>query len=226
MGIFYIDKEFRFYTPRLSQELFLLNNLENSSDKDFLEFREHTKKVATLSPKEFPSQIEINTKKYGLENLGNEEKYASINKETNQLVEKLLVKMNDYSPSLLEKFSDIALSLAAHYSLIRIHLLKFLAILPSLDYDLSGKELKRILLETFKRLQHDNKLAIHENRKGTGSTTSLVSSWSFKIAKFFSVFLPPGILASLVKFMVRFMAKRFIAGETIESAERSLEQYL
>ncbi len=223
VGIFYNDREFRFYTPRLSQELFLLNNLENLSDKDFLEFREHTKKVATLSPKEFPSQIEINTKKYGLEDLEGEEKYASIHKETNQLVEKLLEKMNHYSPSLLEKFSDIALSLAAQYSLIRIHLLKFLAILPSLDYDLSGKELKRILLETFKRLQHDNRLAIHENKKGQDRPLPWYLVTLFKIAKFFSVILPPGILASIVKFLVRFMAKRFIAGETIESAEKSLE---
>lgn len=223
VGIFPSDKEFRFYTPRLSHELFLLNHLENAKDKEFLEFRDHVKKVATLSPKEFPSQIEINTQVFKLEDTENEAKYGPIEKETNQLVEKLLVKMNQYNPSILEKISDIALSLAAQYSLIRIHLLKFLAILPSLDYDPTGKEIKRILLETFRRLQHDNKLAIAEGRKGQDRPLPWFLVIFLKVANFFSRLLPSGILSSIVKFNVRFMAKRFIAGETIESAENSLE---
>jgi RHH-type transcriptional regulator, proline utilization regulon repressor / proline dehydrogenase / delta 1-pyrroline-5-carboxylate dehydrogenase len=224
VGVFYAEKQFRFYTPRLNHELFLLNNLEGSSEKDFLDFRDHTKKIAILSPKEFPSQIEINTKIFKLENLENEEKYLPIEKETNHLIEKLLSKMNQYHPSILEKLSDVALGLAARYSLIRIHLLKFLAILPSLEYDQSGKEIKRILLETLRRLQRDNKLAISENKKGQDRHLPVFLIGVLKVINFFSIILPPGILATLVKFNVKFMAKRFIAGETIESGESSLEQ--
>ena len=36
--------------------------------------------------------------------------------------------------------------LTAEYALIRIHLLKFVAILPSLDHDKKGAEVKRMLL--------------------------------------------------------------------------------
>ncbi len=221
VGIFPKENEIRFYTPRLNHELFLLNNLAET--KEFVEFREHTKKVATLSPKEFPTQSEINNQIYGLENLENDEKYGPIEKETNKKIEKLLLKMNSYRPSLLEKLSDIALSLAAKYSLIRIHLLKFLAILPSLEYDQSGREIKRVLLETLKRLLKDNKQAVYEKKKGQDRPLPVFLIIVFKIVNFLSIFFPQKILAGIVKFIVRFMAKRFIAGETIELAESSLE---
>jgi RHH-type proline utilization regulon transcriptional repressor/proline dehydrogenase/delta 1-pyrroline-5-carboxylate dehydrogenase len=227
-GIFPKDKEIRFYTPKLSQELFIVHNLEINQENDgkYEEVRIHTQKLATLSSSDFPSQIELNTKKYNLPDFLNDPKFDQLEEENNRLVDRLLTYVNKYEPTAFEKVSDFGLSLSADYALIRVHLLKFLAILPSLDFDKSGVEVKRILLESFRRLLEDDKRAKAEEKEGQEGplpTSLIICLWPIY---FLAKFMPAKLLALSVRSSVKFMARRFIAGETIEKAAKSLKGLL
>ncbi|MFT6602950.1 MAG: RHH-type proline utilization regulon transcriptional repressor/proline dehydrogenase, partial [Bacteriovoracaceae bacterium] len=216
VGYFFKSKEIRLYTPRLNEELFLLQYGEPS---ELVSLREHAEKVAFLNPQDFPSVIDWTTYQGGLPRLDTDERYTSLEEESSKLVEKLLVKVNKYSPSLFEKFSDYGLGLTAQFALLRIHLLKFLAILPSLDHDKTGQEVKRILLESMRRLLTDNEKARLLEKSGQESPLPGHIYWIIKLKFHFLKIIPAGPLAFSVRMAVRFMAKRFIAGETIESAE-------
>jgi len=227
-GVFTGKKEIRFCTPKLNHELFIIHNLQINKDNDgkYEEFKKHTEVMATISSSEFPSQIELNTKKYDLPDFLTEEKFQNLEDDNNLLVQKLLVLVNQYEPTAFEKLTDFGLGLAADYSLIRIHLLKFLAILPSLDFDKKGLEVKRILLESIRRLLEDNNKAKLEEKEGQDKplpTALIVALWP---VYFLAKFLPAKLLASLVRSSVKFMARRFIAGETIEKAAKSLKGLL
>ncbi|TDJ03935.1 MAG: aldehyde dehydrogenase family protein [Deltaproteobacteria bacterium] len=227
-GIFSTDKEIRFYTAKLSQELFIVHNLEIDKENDgkYVEFKKHTGKLATLSSSDFPSQIELNTKKYDLPDFLKDEKYDQLEEANSVLVDRLLINVNKYEPTAFEKVSDFGLSLAADYALIRIHLLKFLAILPSLDFDQSGAEVKRILLESMRRLLEDSRKAKLEEKEGQERPLPNSLVIFFWPVFFLAKLMPPRLLAYLVRASVKFMARRFIAGETIEKAAKSLKGLL
>ena len=89
--------------------------------------------------------------------------------------------------------------------------------MPSLDHDKSGKEVKRILIESLRRLFHDSKLARVFGKTGDDKALPLVLE-QFFLCSFICQFLPQGGLAYSVRFLVRLMARRFIAGEAIEEA--------
>src|SRR5690606_4784970 len=125
-------------------------------------------------------------------------------------------------PSLFERVSDFGLTLTAKYALIRIHLLKFLAILPSLDHDQDGHEVKRILIESLRRLREDSKEAKRTKKKGQWRALPKFYISMFGFVRAVSAIIPAGILASGVRTAVRFMARRFIAGETIETASAAI----
>ncbi|RLA62840.1 MAG: hypothetical protein DRQ88_05505 [Epsilonproteobacteria bacterium] len=227
-GIFSEEKEIRFYTPKLSQELFIVHNLEINKENDgkYEEFKKHTQKMATLSSSDFPSQIELNTKIYDLPDFLEDEKFDQLEDKNNLLVDHLLTYVNKYESTTFEKVSDFGLSLAANYSLIRIHLLKFLAILPSLDFDKSGSEVKRILLESMRRLFEDHHKAKVEEKEGQDGPLPTFFIFCFRPIYFLAKFIQARLLAYLVRASVKFMARRFIAGETIEKAEKSLKKLL
>ena len=176
IGVFSAKKEIRFYTPKLNQELFIIHHHEAffKDNKRFLNLKVHTEKAATLSFLNCPSEIELITQKFKLPDFLEHEKFKNLEGPHKALVQKLLGLINGYRPSFFEKISDFGLSLSADYSLIRIHLLKFLAILPSLDFDRSGKEVKRILLESIRRLLTDNQ---KEERAGGKGQNRPLPAW-------------------------------------------------
>ena len=161
VGFFFHDKEIRFYSPKLSQELFLLQQREilNVDSEAIRKLRTHTEKAVSLDVRLFPSTIETLISKNSLPDLINNEIFSGVESRSNQIIKELLIKLNQYRPSLFEIVSDYGLGLTAQYALLRIHLLKFLAILPSLDHDHKGTEVKRILLEALVRFLKDNKKA-------------------------------------------------------------------
>ena len=128
---------------------------------------------------------------------------------------------SEYSPSLFEKLSDFALTLTANYSLIRIHLLKFIAILPSLDHDHEGTEVKRMLLESLRRLIIDSKKARKLELKGADKALPVTLILACYFVYLMATIFPAKFLATIVRFKVRFIAKRFIAGESIELADNN-----
>jgi len=232
VGVFYSAKEIRLYTPRLNHEMFLIHEVD-SSDQDLLvelksqevykSLKKHTEKVASLSADKFPSIHDRITKHYDLPEMLNSKHYEEIEVKSKDIVSDLLVHLNSYRPSLFERVSDFGLALTAQYALLRIHLLKFLAILPSLDFDKSGHEVKRILLEAIRRLIKDSRKAKNLKKKGQDKalpyTYILVCKFVYNVFKL----MPASPLAKFVRSNVRFMAKRFIAGESIELAEESLK---
>ena len=142
VGFFFKNNEIRFFTPKLSQELFVLGqsdilDLNIDSIKDL---RKHTEMAANLQVKNFPTVIESLIITDGLPDLLNDSRFNKVEERSLEIVKKLLKKVNEYRPSLFEDVSDFGLGLTAQYALLRIHLLKFLAILPSLDHDKTGAE--------------------------------------------------------------------------------------
>lgn len=224
VGFYFDRKEIRFYTPKLSQELFVLQqseilDLDNNAVKDL---RTHAELAASLQVKNFPTVIESMIKSENLPDLMNDPKYAQVEQRSAEIVKKLLNFLNEYRPTLFEDVSDFGLGLTAQYALLRVHLLKFLAILPSLDHDKKGSEVKRILIEALSRFLKDNKKARKAKKRGQDRALPRTYTFGIKVIYFIARALPAWPLAKLVRSAVRLMAKRFIAGESIEKADRSL----
>src|SRR5690606_15600488 len=62
MGVFDQEKTIRLYSPRLSQELFLIQEYQklassDLNDKAYVAFKNHVEKVAGLSAHNFPSEF-------------------------------------------------------------------------------------------------------------------------------------------------------------------------
>lgn len=224
LGIFFEDKEFRFYSPRLGRELFLLEHIapDTMNADDYDQFKAHADKVATLTTDQFPSVYDLTTSWYDLDDMGSDS-IVNLKDSEEGLVRRLLVHVREHRQGAFERMSDFALGLTAEYKLLRIHMLKFLAILPNLDHDRRGVEVKRILIESMRRLLEDSSIARIAKKKGEEKALPLYMVLAFTLAKSFATLLPPGTLASLVRNSVKVMAKRFIAGENIDQVQHSFE---
>lgn len=215
-------------TRRLSRELALLKLHDvapvlndKEVDKHFFKLKEHVEKISTLSSSHFPSEIEWVTATNKLPEYWNKDEWKDVDDEAKAILKQLVKKVGDYHSSTFEKVSDWGLSLTAQYDLIRVHLLKFLALLPSLDHDKHGTEVKRNLLESLRRLKADSEL-LTQNKKRGSRPLPLYLSFLFSLAGFLAGILPAPMLASIVRHMVRAMARRFIAGESISSSHKTL----
>ncbi len=222
------EKSLYIGTRRLSRELALLklNDFapainDQDVDKHFLTLKDHIEKISTISSSQFPSEIEWVSVNQNLPSFLKTADWVEVNDETQLVLKQLVKKVAEYNSSIFERVSDFGLTLVAQYDLIRVHLLKFLALLPSLDHDCSGSEVKRNLLESLRRLKQDSEL-LSKNKKRGSRILPLYLSFSFSAAAFVSGFVPAKLLASFVRQIVRAMAKRFIAGENISSSNKSL----
>jgi len=225
-SIFPQERAIRLYSNRMSRELALIHHFPEVSAseedrKSFAELKSYAEKTLSFSSKDSPSIYETIAKICGLRNLLADQDYLKVCERAGGLTERLLYHLNSYRPTWFEKLSDYGLGLTAQYALLRIHLLKFLAILPSLDHDKSGKEVKRILLESLRRLLQDSAKA-RRNFK-TGQEKALPENLLMAIRPGYKIarLVPAYLLAKIVRFSVKLMAKRFIAGETIEKAQKS-----
>lgn len=225
VAFFFKTKEIRFYTPKLSQELFLLQQSEILDlNLDIIkDLRKHTELAASLQVKNFPSSIESLIATDNLPDLFNDTRFVKVEARANEIIKTLLKRLNDYRPSLFEDVSDFGLGLTAQYALLRIHLLKFLAILPSLDHDKKGVEVKRILIEALSRFLKDNSKARRLKKKGQERALPASYTFGIKFFYYFALVIPAAVLAASVRSAVKLMAKRFIAGESIEKADKSLK---
>ena len=165
------EKSIYIGTRRLSRELALLKMydiapLDGSKDIDKAIFliKEHTEKISSVSTLNYPSEIEWVTNQESLPNFLIKDEWKDVDEQSKVLLKSLIKKVGEYRPTLFEKFSDYGLGLTAQYDLIRVHVLKFLALLPSLDHDKNGHEVKRNLLESLRRLKDDTEL-LSQKRK-------------------------------------------------------------
>jgi RHH-type proline utilization regulon transcriptional repressor/proline dehydrogenase/delta 1-pyrroline-5-carboxylate dehydrogenase len=217
----HVDQCFYLFSQKLHVELLLSENSGLSEELQSIVLKLQSRELVNDY-----SEIDLITKKFSLANINQDafyEKNVDLLNQKEILKKKLKSKISEYKMSYFEKFSDFFLLLTSRYDLVRIHFLKFLALLPCLDHDKSGKEVKRNFLETLRRFTEDNKKA----RKGEFKTKGIAF---FNIAvEFFLNFtrlslevFPAWPLAALLRTATRTMAKRFIAGEEINSSRKTL----
>lgn len=215
---------------RLSRELALLKAFEGiplkernpQLEKEFFNLKSHVEKISTISSATFPSEIEWVSFKEKLPEFWEQESWDDVNKAADVLLQELVSKVSEYRPSLFERVSDYGLTLTAKFDLIRVHLLKFLALLPSLDHDKSGREVKRNLLESLRRLGEDSD-ALKDQRKRGSRPLPFHLSFLFGAILQIAGVLPAQLLATIVRQLVRKMAKRFIAGESISTSHKTIK---
>ena len=217
-------------TRRLSRELALLKLhevnpvlIDQEIEKLFFQLKDHIEKISTLSPASFPSEIEWVSVHNNLPDFIEKDQWNDVDEHAKGILDDLIKKTGNYRSSLFEKVSDYGLTLTAQYDLIRVHLLKFLALLPSLDHDRNGKEVKRNLLESLRRLLEDSRAISLQKKRGTRQLP-LYLSVLFTFVLQIATYLPAGLLARVVRVMVRMMARRFIAGESINTSHDTLSQ--
>ncbi len=223
------EKSLYIGTRRLSRELSLMKlhevnpvPMDESADKAMFKLKDHVEKITTISPGLFPTEIEWVTHKNNLPRFWNVAQWDDVNDHAKGILAELVKKTAEYRPSAFEKVSDYGLSLTAQFDLIRVHLLKFLALLPSLDHDKSGEEVKRNLLESLRRLNEDND-AVSRNKKRGSRPLPFHITIAMTIGLQIVSYLPAKFLASVVRHLVRKMAKRFIAGESIRTSHKTLK---
>jgi RHH-type proline utilization regulon transcriptional repressor/proline dehydrogenase/delta 1-pyrroline-5-carboxylate dehydrogenase len=228
-SLFLSEKLILIGTRRLGRELSLLkflqtknlcDRLDQQSKDELLFLKNFVEKVDSLSVGEFPAEIEWITFKNKLPTFWQKDEWKEVNEESKVVLKSLIKKTSEYRSSLFEKFSDYGLSLTAQSDLIRVHLLKFLALLPSLDHDKSGLEVKRNLVESLRRLNEDI-----NSMKKKGAANVNLPLFLVLTFKFFSPLvslIPAAVLAYTVRFLVKKMAKRFIAGESIATSDKTL----
>ncbi|MFP5385627.1 MAG: bifunctional proline dehydrogenase/L-glutamate gamma-semialdehyde dehydrogenase [Bacteriovoracia bacterium] len=224
------EKSLYIGTRRLSRELALLKVYEvnpvlidQDIEKLFFQLKDHIEKISTLSTATFPSEIEWVSVRNELPDFLHKEQWGDIEDRSKIILKELVKKVGDYNSSLFEKVSDYGLTLTAQYDLIRVHVLKFLALLPSLDHDKRGYEVKRNLLESLRRLLDDSKALSLQKKRGTRQLP-LHLTILFSVAMNIASFMPAALLATIVRIMVRMMARRFIAGESINTSHETLRQ--
>ena len=102
VGFYFDKKEVRFYTPKLSQELFLLqqSDILDLNIQQVKDLRIHAEMAASLQIKNFPTVIESLIKVEGLPDLINDTKYQAIEIRSAEIVKKLLGFLNEYRPTL------------------------------------------------------------------------------------------------------------------------------
>ncbi len=200
---------------RASQELLMR---EYSEDSELVKF---INEIQAISQSSNFSWIDYAT--YDGELVDAKDFYPQGVKNREYEFKKSLINYLDlYKAPFMEKVSNFSLDLSSKYELIRIHVLKFLAVVPCLDHDKSGVLVKKSLLEMLSNLLEDQrkiKKGIYKNSKPL-PWHYIFLSHSIRLLCFL---LPANILTPLIKSSIKFMAKRFIAGENIFEAKQVLK---
>lgn len=136
---------------------------------------------------------------------------------------KVQIAILAYRPGLLERMSQFGLGLNAKYAILRVHALRFVAALPSLDHDKQGAEVVRLLRETLRRIGEDS--AIAQRRDANGDRSPLPAALLTACKFVFSVtgWLPKAWVATATRLGVRTLARIFIAGEDMPTAWPALQ---
>lgn len=220
-GFLFDRQEVALASPRLARESFLLSELNGASVEGEL-LKNHVEKIRGLDLKQAPSIIDRISDSYNLPTFFEDEFQATL-KQCNALEETLLQEMSRYRPTFFERLSDFFLNVSAQYALFRIHLLKFVALLPALDHDQTGAEIKQIFLETLRRLVQDCKRAQEKVKIGQEASLPFPYLVFFQILHAGVKIFPASLLAKIIRALTRKMAGRFIGGESIEKANIVLE---
>jgi RHH-type proline utilization regulon transcriptional repressor/proline dehydrogenase/delta 1-pyrroline-5-carboxylate dehydrogenase len=144
--------------------------------------------------------------------------HPTIDEQTFKLVDELSLHLQNHKTTFFEKITDFGLGLTANFAILRVHLLKFLAILTGLEHDQAGVEVKRILQESFHRTLKDHKKSVKNKSKGQHRALPPYLFNLIWIALKILPFIPAQILAAAIRNGVKQTARRFIAGVNIHEA--------
>lgn len=209
-----------FFSKNFMYEKIIIKNFsQNKLNHCSEEFLRHILKSEGLcKSKNTISEFEILTKVHKLPELLNShcsptmesEQSSELALRTKTYAIALLKLVGSYKKSLFEKVTDYGLSQIAEYEPLRLHLLKFLAILPCLEHDQEGLEVKRLFLESLDLLRNE--------KKKKSSALPAVINLLLPLIILLSQIIPAFFLTTILRFMSRKMAQRFIAGETIQKS--------
>lgn len=193
----------RLYTHHLNYELFLKhhNLLDN-------EQKEHLNHILSFRENINITEIE-KCRKFNFPNFFDDVYWIHAMDDTYFYMDNFTKKLNRYIPSLFEIISNYQLGLIAKYDSLRIHLLKFLSLLPSLDFDKTGEIVIDNLLESLDSCIKAKDLPNYLIR---------ILSWVKRI-----ITIPSSrISAKIIRYVVRKMATRFVIDE--KNSEASLNK--
>jgi len=183
------------YSNRLSWELFL-----SSVDKSSQELDSHLAKILSIDVKTMPSDILTETHIEELPDFFGDIFWRNMSEDAYVMVESFIKKLSKYRPSIFERITNFKLGLIAKHDSLRIHMLKFLSVLPSLDFDESGQMVVDSLVECMDMCIDDKKLPMYL-RLG------------MKFDKFLLKKLNPKLSTCLIRYIVRKLATRFVVDE-------------
>ncbi len=228
------EKRILLFSPEAAQEKAItewsLRSIDSLSveGKERLQQLDNALKLANQIPEDSLSGVidEI-IAHYKLPNIIADDKFnVQISQDVQEGVNQLVQKVSAYRSNLMEHLTNFALKLTADFALFRVHLLKFVAILPSLDHDYKGKEVKRMLLEALRRLLSDSQALRQAGRHGVEGPIPAFYQWGLQFVYWLTLPIPSSLLANIVRFKIKFMAKRFIAGTDIQTADSALQGLL
>ncbi len=217
--LFFFDttnSELNIGCERLSREhIYLSFNSKDSELKEHVLKFKNAKDLISIS-----NQVTIENELIDLKEIENNHQFAA---DFESYKNELVKNVNDYKNSLFEILSNFGLNLTANYAIIRVHILKYIATLSCLDHDVKGFEVKRLFLESLKRMLYDSKEARRKNAKGQNRTLPRQIVYLTKLVIVSASFLPGYFLQAVIRRSVRFLAKRFIAGENIHQALKTID---
>ena len=214
VSLHYPRKEIYLLSPRAHREHFLLQRLQpldlhGETLQRYQELKEFLERAFEGEPPAFGEQL-ISTASLP--------ELPSCSEEMESYHSAIQGQMKNYRRSILERLSDYGLKLSAQHDLIRIHLLKFVALFSSLDFRHSHRDIKRLLWESLRRF-----LTGCAEKRGQERMPWLLVLGARLV--FYCVrLLPSWVLASLVGWGIKTMARRFISGENLVRAHDSLLQ--
>lgn len=205
----------RLYTPGAAQEAFLLQLSEDER------LQAHVSAVEQYSPT-FTAIDEV-TAAHGLVDLASPDAPIVGHDRTGRVseverqVRTLIGRVNAYTPALVERLQNWFLSVIAEDELLLRQVLRFVAVLPSLRFDRSGREVVRALREAVHSLQRSPMTSDHSRSR----RARLLSLAARAIARTARV-LPPRVVGAVLDRAVGLMAARFIIPDTSAAVKARL----
>jgi RHH-type transcriptional regulator, proline utilization regulon repressor / proline dehydrogenase / delta 1-pyrroline-5-carboxylate dehydrogenase len=206
----------RFYTPGATQEALLLRWSPDPQWQAHVDaLGQHSAALTT---------VETVTATYGLADLtsptlsiaGHDR--AALLQAVKAQVRPLVNLINAYSPPPSERLQDRFLSLIARDDTVLRQVLRFVAVLPSLRFDRSRRELVRALRENLRLLRSSPP---HQHRQGLrGGLLALVTGATARATQV----LPARVVGAVVERAVGLMAARFIVPDHAGEVAARLEE--
>ncbi len=206
----------RLYTPGVAQEAFLLHLAPDA------QLQEHIDVVGQHPPR--LTSIEEVTAKYDLVGLAcpslpvAAHDCPALMDGVRRHVRALVSRVHGYKPSLVERGQNWVLDRIARDALLLRQALRFVALLPSLRYDRSRREVVRALRDNVRLLQRAQMLQLPHQ----GSRARILTYVAQAVALVARI-VPPRLVGAVIDRGVGIMAARFIVPESPAAVMGRLE---